>query len=80
MPVKRNCVKYLTKTVNCLHAVKIDEIRLKKYIFSEKLAFQTSRIINSELTTLYSKCISQILLGSFIYSRDHCDILYVILI
>ena len=39
MPVKKNCVKYLTKTVNCLHAVKINEILLKKYIFSKKTSF-----------------------------------------
>ena len=36
MPVKKSCVKYLTKTVNCLYAVKIYEILLKKYIFGKK--------------------------------------------
>ena len=36
IPVEKNCVKYLTKTVNCLHAVKILKILLKKYIFSKK--------------------------------------------
>ena len=30
MPVKKNCVKYLTEAVNCLHAVKINEILQKK--------------------------------------------------
>ena len=36
MPAKKNCVTYLTKTVNYLHAVKIHEILLKKYIYSKK--------------------------------------------
>ena len=36
MPVKKNCVKYLTIIANCLHAVKIHEILMKKYIFSQK--------------------------------------------
>ena len=36
MSVKKNCVKYLTIIVNCLHAVKIHEILMKKYIFSKK--------------------------------------------
>ena len=36
MPVRKNCVKYLTAIVNCLHGVKILEILMKKYIFSKK--------------------------------------------
>ena len=39
MPVKYNCVKYLTTVVNYLHAVKIPQILKKKYIFSEKTSF-----------------------------------------
>ena len=33
MPVKDNCVKYLTTMVNYLHAVKILQLLMKKYIF-----------------------------------------------
>ena len=39
MPLKKNCVKYLTIIVNCLHAVKIFQILMKKYIFSKKTSF-----------------------------------------
>ena len=47
MPVRKNCVKYLTPIVNCLHVVKILEILMKKYIFSKKALG----------TVLSSKCI-----------------------
>ena len=47
MPVRKNCVKYLTAIVNCLHVVKILEILMKKYIFSKKALG----------TVLSSKCI-----------------------
>ena len=36
VPAKKNCITYLTKTVDYLHAVKIHEILPKKYIFSKK--------------------------------------------
>ena len=36
---KKNCVKYLTIVVNCLHAVKIHEILMKKCISQILLEF-----------------------------------------
>ena len=39
MPVNKNCAKYLTIIVNCLHAVKVLQILMKKYIFSERTSF-----------------------------------------
>ena len=45
MPVKDNCVKYLTSIVNYLHAVKILQIHMKKYIFSEKTSSNLWKII-----------------------------------
>ena len=37
MPARTNCVKYLFEVANCLHVVKILEIPMKKYTFSEKV-------------------------------------------
>ena len=39
MPVKGKFVKYLTAIVNYLHAIKILQILMKKYIFSKKPSF-----------------------------------------
>ena len=39
MPIKDNYVEHLTIIVNYLHAVKILQILMKKYIFSKKPSF-----------------------------------------
>ena len=39
MPLKKNCVKYQTIIVNYLHAVKILEVFMEKYIFNKKTSF-----------------------------------------
>ena len=46
MPVRNNYVKYLTIIVHCLHAVKILEILMEKYIFNKKYLNNSLRTDN----------------------------------
>ena len=49
MPVKDNCVEYLTIIVNYLHAMKTLHILIKKYIF--KLLETESKILKDDIGT-----------------------------
>ena len=49
MPVKDNCVEYLTIIVNYLHAMKTLHILIKKYIF--KLLETENKILKDDIST-----------------------------
>ena len=56
MPVRKKCVKYLSTIVYCLHAVKILEVFIKMYIFSN--ISQTTNFMSDSPETMRKLCLS----------------------